>query len=549
MPDATGGSSVVRSSDPSTKGAFDLSNETSTLQLLRAIHQSTLELDTKNMLRDTVFAFRAEKGAVVTAELAAMFSEHNFALLGAPEKQIEAQVTTTISSPQEEQEEVHSHLGMTRKRPQFPPTLLVATAASAHTKTAVEVPTSSTLPKESVLATAQPIPKATVTPTQEPVYTEEPALVPPVALASTAASEPSTVTPTTVASTPTQTQESVPVPQVTEQSSIPSPVLEPVSEVSPTEQKKQLEFTPADTVASSVTQRIKEIKHRVNEMVGNPVNLIDVHNEVGREYMNALLAAMKKSAGAPAGEQEASMQRLEAAFEAVQETMGVHNRQFSDAVPVEKKESTVPKRSAATPAQTIAVDGSQKPNFVQAPVTEEAVIKQNTVAKDNEVAVAVSQTPVSTVREENILPSVAKEKQVQEMMVAQKREAAITDGQRREAEIASMNPLMTPEVTAGLGQLLSEWSIFKHSGLFGTGPSGMDHPLYKKLSVVPMAAVVAGRFEGVTPQIKRSITDYMNGWRYEEGIMHEQGEAFETYLRRVIKHILQKRKVDSSASS
>ncbi len=53
-----------------------------------------------------------------------------------------------------------------------------------------------------------------------------------------------------------------------------------------------------------------------------------------------------------------------------------------------------------------------------------------------------------------------------------------------------------------------------------------------------MAALLAGRFEGSTPEIKRSIADYMNGWRYEEGIVHEQGETFETYLRRVIRHIL-----------
>jgi hypothetical protein len=55
-----------------------------------------------------------------------------------------------------------------------------------------------------------------------------------------------------------------------------------------------------------------------------------------------------------------------------------------------------------------------------------------------------------------------------------------------------------------------------------------------------MAAVIAGRFEGATTPIKQSITDYMNGWRYEEGITHEHGETFEHYLRRVVRHILNK---------
>ena len=98
--------------------------------------------------------------------------------------------------------------------------------------------------------------------------------------------------------------------------------------------------------------------------------------------------------------------------------------------------------------------------------------------------------------------------------------------------------LDSPEVTKGLEQLLSEWKLFRSSGFLGTGPSGNEHPLYKQLAGLPMAAIVSGRFEGVTPEIKQSITDYLNGWRYEQGIVHEMGETFEHYLRRVIKHIL-----------
>ena len=53
-----------------------------------------------------------------------------------------------------------------------------------------------------------------------------------------------------------------------------------------------------------------------------------------------------------------------------------------------------------------------------------------------------------------------------------------------------------------------------------------------------MPFILAGRFEGASPEIKQSITDYMNGWRYEQGIVYEKGETFEQYLRRVIKHII-----------
>lgn len=102
----------------------------------------------------------------------------------------------------------------------------------------------------------------------------------------------------------------------------------------------------------------------------------------------------------------------------------------------------------------------------------------------------------------------------------------------------SLDPLMTPEIDQGLEQLLAEWSLFKKSGLFGTGPKGRNHPLFLKLAGLQIPLLLAGRFEGATQEIKQSITDYMNGWRYEQGIIYKQGETFERYLRRVIKHIL-----------
>jgi hypothetical protein len=85
---------------------------------------------------------------------------------------------------------------------------------------------------------------------------------------------------------------------------------------------------------------------------------------------------------------------------------------------------------------------------------------------------------------------------------------------------------------------LSEWSLFKKSGLFGSGAKGREHPLFKKIAGLQIPLLLAGRFEGATQEIKQSITDYMNGWRYEQGIIYMQGETFERYLRRVIKHIL-----------
>ena len=102
----------------------------------------------------------------------------------------------------------------------------------------------------------------------------------------------------------------------------------------------------------------------------------------------------------------------------------------------------------------------------------------------------------------------------------------------------SGDPLHAPEVDMGLEQLLTEWSLFKSSGLFGTGPSGREHPLFKKLAPLMVNDILLGRFEGSRPEIIQSITDYMNGWRYEQGIVYQSGETFEAYLRRVIRYII-----------
>ena len=122
-----------------------------------------------------------------------------------------------------------------------------------------------------------------------------------------------------------------------------------------------------------------------------------------------------------------------------------------------------------------------------------------------------------------------------------------TLAEKKKASEQQIEGIDSPDVKAGLEQLLSEWKLFKNSGFLGTGPGGVDHPLYKRLANLPMASVISGRFEGVTPEIKQSITSYMNGWRYEHGIVHEMGETFEHYLRRVIKQILNaQRKEDKS---
>ena len=98
--------------------------------------------------------------------------------------------------------------------------------------------------------------------------------------------------------------------------------------------------------------------------------------------------------------------------------------------------------------------------------------------------------------------------------------------------------LTTPEVTKGLEQLLSEWDLFKSSGIFGLGAGGREHPLYKKLAALSVTNVVSGRWEGAEAKSVTNIKEYMDGWKKQWGIEADSEESFETYLRRVIAQIL-----------
>src|SRR3989338_5399590 len=98
--------------------------------------------------------------------------------------------------------------------------------------------------------------------------------------------------------------------------------------------------------------------------------------------------------------------------------------------------------------------------------------------------------------------------------------------------------LMNPDVTKGLEKLLSEWDLFKSSGIFGLGAGGTEHPLYKKIAALPIMSVVSGRWEGTDTKAVTNIKEYMDGWRQPWGIDADPEESFETYLRRVIAEIL-----------
>ena len=342
-----------------------------------------------------------------------------------------------------------------------------------------------------------------------------------------AASAPATP-PAAVPSAPTQAVPP-PAPQAPAPANVPvaQPAPEPIPAAAPAP-------APEPMVDTAALTRIREIKALVNEQVGNPVNLVDIDNEVGREYMTALLDAMKKlNAGSGSGP---AMERLESAYVAVEAVIKKHAASEAAQAPSAAAEvSTPPVVSTPEPTPTpqlVATETPVNPPAAEPVSAPEASRAETTTADDsrwNTPTTAETTTPVAK-------PTVPGIKPLSESRTPIKSVADLPASDSL-AE-AGGDSLRTKEVEDGLQQLLTDWVLFKKSGLFGTGPNGTQHPLYIKIKDLQIPLLLAGRFEGATQEIKQSITDYMNGWRYEQGIIYEQGETFDHYLRRVIRHIL-----------
>lgn len=466
-----------------SQSSFDVSNESDVISLLKIVHQNSIDPDVKNHLRDLIFAYRQDQNDTQFIKLQVAFSLLGVTTVNGEKKEVQQTVKLQVNQGVKTAEK-KSTLGNMNRQPRF-------------ARVAYENETSNAKVQEPAAVLHREVPEVTI---EQKVIVDSPAV--------------------------TLHTETLSTPHV------------PVA---------------------NYTQRIMEIKKIVNEKVGNPVNLIDANNEVGREYMNALLDAMKKTNGGQPEEVESAMTRLENAFARVQQVILNEKPNqaegATDLEPVKGPESEYPKVSLQdknavieevkeiiepTPSKVQEIPKVQEEVPVKIPVVApkmSSVLDTLNIAKPKQ---AEAQMPSANTSE--VVHSVAKEKQLQDLMRANREKIAETYQQQEATRISAMDPLQVPEVTAGLGQLLSEWNLFKSSGIFGTGPSGKDHILYQKLAPLTMATVISGRFEGATPHIKQSITDYMNGWRYEEGIIHEHGETFEHYLRRVIKHILEKQK-------
>ncbi len=319
--------------------------------------------------------------------------------------------------------------------------------------------------------------------------------------------------------------------------------------------------------------RITQIKRDVHEHIGNPVALIDTHNEAGKKYMTSLLSALKATGSGSTEGVGTAMHELESAYkeltsnvppeEPIEEkiesvlapepfvlTMPVVEIQeepvldvvevLPEIIPepvvetateidVEEKEEGEPvKHSAASTLASILKQQPKSHDIQPAPKVDEAVGREPYLANEK--------------RWESEGGAFPQTKHAHKGIAATNLDAIKVETGIDASNIAvRQSELSAPEITKELHDLLHEWKIFSGSGLFGIGPGGSEHPLYLKIAQLSMGEVLAGRWDASDPKVVKTIKEYVNAWRHEQGVAHSVDETFEHYLRRVVQRILKRR--------
>ncbi|NCN52327.1 hypothetical protein GW943_00755 [Candidatus Parcubacteria bacterium] len=423
---------------------------------------------------------------------------------------------------------------------------------------------------------------------------------------------------------------------------------------------------------SDYKERIDQIKHTINAEIGNPTALLSETNEVGRQYMQALVAAMKAVAGAAPGTLSSSMQRLEELFPKVLDAAKNHRTEKTSPpppkpepvvekeIPVEKpvevgepvpepipeepphiesipepapqvdvveRVEEEPKEEIVVPEVPIEVSKPPEPEVrdekpvepeVPEVVAEEIPLPPPSPKKDPEpVAVVIPpRVEVKDVPPEpkkiSVLPSLHEQLATQQIQVKQEVPTVVekeelpkpipkplpapvvvppenlpilkkeinaeeksnikevesepiperTPAVQVEAETAVAQSVVTrrgpkrptlevhalsvekelnsPEIDAGLSEILNTWKLFRGGGIFGIKKAGLENSLYQKLKDEPMSVVATGRWDGADQEAILSMRDYISGWRQEQGMWYVPSETFENYLRRVIRRVLKR---------
>lgn len=557
---------MVQHSGSSQSGDFffDLQSTSAVSQLLKLLRiQTTVSATERNEIRDMIFAYRTTGGS--EAERQTIVSR--LLVVGVTEEFAESVSQKSATDTPTQPQPIKAGFAHGRLAPQF------------H---GVPITSKSTEPKKVVPDVAQ---KSIATPSAQ--LTTKQFTTPQHATRNyqrdSVAMTPRTELPVAkpklvVPPVPVKTIDATAQPEKTIQQSTPSISVVPVDTMVGQDR------SAPDT--ASQLERIRVIKADINARAGNPVNVVSINSEVGREYMSALLDAMKQLGSGSPETMTTAMQRLEIAYEQALTVL-----QSAAPRPTTATEQNLPRATTpATPTVAIPVVPTVVPTVparpvvpnVPAPQTPDSVVnslvknvppeinpplgatrQQVAAVLPTTTGVSVAQpavppvpatslrplTPPTPPRPYTDVPDTDSEAvQIHSSKLPPLAPVSTAAPLRKVEELPTLaevrnrsesgNPLYTQEISDGLEQLLSEWAIFKKSGILGTGPHGTQHPLFKKIGPLQIPLILAGRFEGATEAVRQSITDYMNGWRYEQGIVYDKDETFEVYLRRVIRHII-----------
>jgi hypothetical protein len=349
-----------------------------------------------------------------------------------------------------------------------------------------------------------------------------------------------------------------PVPEV-----VPAPV--PQATPAPVAQPASSPVGGAFKTLDEHKARIAEIKRIVHARVGNPAMLIDTYNENGKKYMQALLSALKATGGGGAEGVDAAMANLESAYETLMKSESVSQPEPEEVaeeeelkvpevrIHAEMKEDPLP--PAAEKEEEVALTEEEEvpaPAPLPSRTPQEKVIRQ----VDEKILTVMQGMQKEKTNENAYAPFYAEPKESSasssKSFTGANRHVLRGVGKRPLEEVkkeTGVDPLQVSikqtelsslEITETLHQLLAEWNIFHGSGLFGMGPSGAEHPLYKTLAPLSMGEVIAGRWEGSNHKLTKIIKQYVDAWRHEQGIAYVITETFEHYLRRVVQRILKR---------
>lgn len=320
--------------------------------------------------------------------------------------------------------------------------------------------------------------------------------------------------------------------------------------------------------------RITEIKHAVRTHFGNPAALVDMRNEAGKSYMKSLLFALKAIGPGSDANADVAMAELEASFKALVVASGGvpdSGTQVSEKVEEELHVPEVPVVEEPVEEKVIERQAPIAQERETEPEPEEVVEKSVPEITEPEImAVPVPPAPIVPDQEEEIKESAVPLPRrtladlstpgVSRMSPVAREAHTLLSGDATPSEtgvgelsskvpvsrfeennvVVKQSELVSEEITTALRRLLHDWNIFSGSGLFGIGPGGIDHPLYRRLAPLTMGEIIAGRWEKSDPKIVKIIKEYVDAWRHEQGVAYTINETFEHYLRRVIQRILKR---------